>query len=153
MSPSRTFPEGSRSPSAAVWEATGRFQHKQALLGRCREHATPAGFFHQRVEIHSWIKTEDRELKPVLARLFPMATTAVAPQLREERNHIVFEMHERVRRDSCDGQRHARLCLAIANDDRALPVAQAPEQRPGKIREPVLLQAKLALARDVEQPA
>ncbi len=78
-------------PPAAVRELGGCFLNQQAFRWRRRKDAAPTRFADHGVVVKVGVKTEQRQLKPVLAALLAVARSGVAAQGGEDRLDIEFE--------------------------------------------------------------
>ena len=77
--------------------------NSQEAVGRGgREEASAAVFFDEELMVLIGVETEQRELEAVLAGSLAVATTAVATELREDRDDLVFEVHRDLMLDSLD---------------------------------------------------
>ena len=91
--------------SAAVGRAAGRLQQQQAFARRGGKEPPASSLFHQEFVIVLRNKAQQRQLEAVLAAGLAVAAAAVAAELREDGDDLVFEVDRDLPRAPFDAER------------------------------------------------
>src|SRR5207249_3551886 len=98
------------------------------MIGRTGKDAPAARFLGQGFMIPRRVETEHAQLETVLPFRLAVTAPAIAAQLRENRHDLGFKMDRRRGHDTGYFDRHARLILAMPNDDGGPAFGSWPHQ-------------------------
>ena len=137
--------------AAAVRDRAGRLLKHQAAVGRRRKHAATASLLHDRLIVERGIKTEERQLEPVLATGLSVTPAGVASVATQQGHDLRGEINRPPTLQPGDSDRDADFVFANRCCEEGVAITcrchVAPLGNSGNVR---CETAPLRLTRDVQ---